>query len=127
MLADRHDRKRIVTFTMAISAVLSLLLALFTHFHDSLPDAGVLRAANGLLHRIALVFEQHADPATLHFDNPALPLVFLVLFLQSTVRVFGNPARAAIIPLLVWVAGRVYRRGVLHTGGRMKLTEALRG
>ncbi len=31
------------------------------------------------------------------------------------------------IPLLVWVAGRVYRRGVLHTGGRMKLTEALRG
>lgn len=33
----------------------------------------------------------------------------------------------ATIPLLVWIAGRVYRRGVLHTGGRMKLTEALRG
>lgn len=33
----------------------------------------------------------------------------------------------ATIPLLVWVAGRVYRRGVLHTGGRMKLSEALRG
>ncbi|WP_324650666.1 ABC transporter permease [Georgenia sp. H159] len=34
---------------------------------------------------------------------------------------------AATIPLLVWVSARVYRRGVLHTGGRMKLTEALRG
>ncbi|MEE6281355.1 ABC transporter permease [Georgenia sunbinii] len=33
----------------------------------------------------------------------------------------------AIIPLLVWIAGRIYKRGVLHTGGRMKLTEALRG
>lgn len=33
----------------------------------------------------------------------------------------------ATIPVLVWIAGRVYRRGVLHTGGRMKLTEALRG
>ncbi len=33
----------------------------------------------------------------------------------------------ATVPLLVWVAGRVYRRGVLHTGGRMRLTEALRG
>lgn len=33
----------------------------------------------------------------------------------------------ATIPLLVWLAGRVYRRGVLHTGGRMKLTDALRG
>lgn len=31
------------------------------------------------------------------------------------------------IPVLVWIAGRVYRRGVLHTGGRMKLSEALRG
>lgn len=31
------------------------------------------------------------------------------------------------IPLLVWIAARVYQRGVLHTGGRMKLGEALRG
>ena len=33
----------------------------------------------------------------------------------------------ATVPVLVWVAGRVYRRGVLHTGGRMKLSTALRG
>lgn len=33
----------------------------------------------------------------------------------------------ATIPLLVFIAGRVYRRGVLHTGGRMKLREALKG
>lgn len=33
----------------------------------------------------------------------------------------------ATIPLLVWVAARVYQRGVLHTGGRMKLAEALKG
>ncbi|MEE6273132.1 ABC transporter permease [Georgenia wangjunii] len=31
------------------------------------------------------------------------------------------------IPLLVWIGAKVYKRGVLHTGGRMKLTEALRG
>lgn len=31
------------------------------------------------------------------------------------------------VPALVWVAARVYQRGVLHTGGRIKLTEALRG
>ncbi len=33
---------------------------------------------------------------------------------------------AATIPLLVWISGRVYRRAVLHTGGRMKLSDALR-
>ncbi|HLS50318.1 MAG TPA: ABC transporter permease [Actinomycetaceae bacterium] len=31
------------------------------------------------------------------------------------------------VPLLTWIAARVYRRGVLHTGGRMRLREALRG
>lgn len=33
---------------------------------------------------------------------------------------------AATIPGLVWLAARVYQRGVLHTGGRMKLKDALR-
>ncbi|MCL3860962.1 ABC transporter permease [Actinotalea sp. K2] len=30
------------------------------------------------------------------------------------------------IPALIWLAARIYQRGVLHTGGRMKLREALR-
>ena len=34
---------------------------------------------------------------------------------------------ALTIPVLVWISARVYRRAVLHTGGRMKLSEALRG
>ncbi|WNB85372.1 ABC transporter permease [Cellulomonas sp. ATA003] len=34
---------------------------------------------------------------------------------------------AVTIPVLIWLAARVYQRGVLHTGGRMKLTDALRG
>ena len=33
----------------------------------------------------------------------------------------------ATIPVLVWVAGRVYQRGVLHTGGKMRLSTALKG
>jgi ABC-2 type transport system permease protein len=34
---------------------------------------------------------------------------------------------ALTIPVLVWLAARVYRRGVLHTGGRMRLSDALKG
>jgi MFS family permease len=101
VLADRVDRKRIVVHTVWISAALSVALAFFTRYHSSLPDAAVLRAANGLLRRIALVFERHTNPASLHFDDPALPLVFLILFLQAIARVVGNPARAAIVPQLV--------------------------
>lgn len=29
----------------------------------------------------------------------------------------------AIIPLIVWIAGTIYHRSILHTGSRMKLTE----
>ncbi len=101
VLADRVDRRRIVAYTMWTSAALSGALVLLTHFHAALPDAGPLRAANNLLRAIALVFERQVDPATLHFDHPALPLVFLILSLQSTARVFSNPARASIVPLLV--------------------------
>jgi len=32
----------------------------------------------------------------------------------------------ATIPAVVWVAGRMYQRGVLHMGGRLKFSEALR-
>lgn len=32
----------------------------------------------------------------------------------------------ALIPVLVWLTGRIYSNAVLHTGGRMKLVQALR-
>ncbi|MEY4938748.1 MAG: Enterobactin exporter EntS [Verrucomicrobiota bacterium] len=95
VMADRFDRRRIVIHTMWISALLSLCLAGFTAWPEVLPDAAPLRAANQVLRSIALLFERQADPASLHFDQPALPLIFLILFLQSAVRVLGNPARAA--------------------------------
>ena len=31
------------------------------------------------------------------------------------------------IPAVIWLGGRVYSRAVLRTGGRVKLSEALRG
>ena len=101
VLADRLDRRRILTHTMWISALLSLTLVLLTVGHAAIPAAAPLRAANHALQAIALLFERQVDPASLHFDNPALPLIFLVLFLQSVVRALGSPARAAIVPLLV--------------------------
>jgi ABC-2 type transport system permease protein len=33
----------------------------------------------------------------------------------------------ALIPVLVWLAGRIYSRAVLRSGGRIKLRDALTG
>jgi ABC-2 type transport system permease protein len=32
----------------------------------------------------------------------------------------------ALIPLLIWLAARIYRNAVLRTGARVKLRQALR-
>ena len=32
---------------------------------------------------------------------------------------------AVLIPLFVWLAATVYKRGILHTGSRMTLKQAL--
>jgi MFS family permease len=60
-----------------------------------------LRWANQLLHRIALVFEQHGGTAPLRFDEPALPLIFLLLLAHACARILIWPARSSITPLLV--------------------------
>lgn len=100
-LADRIDRRVIIVRCMVAVSVLSLALALVSAFHDRIPPFRVLQAANEVLRAVALVFERHVDPAALRFDNPALPLVYLLLFLHAVVRVIGAPARGSIVPLLV--------------------------
>jgi MFS family permease len=101
VIADRVDRRVILQRGMAASAVLSGALMALTYYHASIPDWPVLRAANEGLRAIALFFERQTDPASLRFDHAALPLVYLVLGANAAVRVLSNPARGAIVPLLV--------------------------
>lgn len=100
-LADKFDRRTILVRCMAASAVLSIFLALVSFFHASLPEWEILRDSNAVLRAIAVFFERHADPATLRFEHPALPIVYLLLFLHAVVRVIGAPARGSIVPRLV--------------------------
>ena len=101
VLADHKDRRGIIAVATGLSALLTLLLAFVSWRHASIPDLAPLHAANGLLRRIAVVFERHVDPASLDFTQPALPLVYLLLFGLAVLRILGWPARTAIIPLLL--------------------------
>ena len=104
-LADRYDRKRLIALGTAVVAALNLALAALTHWHAAVPALAPLRWANAALRHIALVFERHADPATLRFDQPALPLIFLLLGASACLRILIWPARSSITPLLVPTAG----------------------
>lgn len=100
-LADRADRKKILTNSLLLSTLISAGLALLTLYGRGIPDAAPLHWANHELRNVALIFERHVNPATLHFDRPALPLLYLLLFIEAAVRVTRNPARATIVPLLM--------------------------
>jgi MFS family permease len=100
-LADRHDRKRLIALGTALVAVLNLALAALSFWHASIPALAPLRWANAALLRVALLFERHTDPASLQFDQPALPLVFLLLGASACIRILIWPARSSITPSLV--------------------------
>ena len=100
-LADRYDRKRLIAWGTGIVAALNLALGALALWHTSVPDLAPLRWANDALRFTALLFERRTDPATLHFDNPALPLIFLLLGASACVRILIWPARSSITPLLV--------------------------
>lgn len=101
VMADHSDRRGIIAFTTGTVALLSLLLALVSWRHARIPDLVPLHHANAWLRQVALFFERHVDPASLDFSQPALPLVYALLFAMATLRILGWPARSAIIPLLL--------------------------
>ncbi len=100
-LADRIDRLRIIVHSQWMLAVLSAALAALSFWNNEVPAWAPLRAGNAALRAIAGVFERHAVPGELHFDRPALPLMFLLLFVMASVRVLAWPARSSVIPRLL--------------------------
>lgn len=100
-LADRYDRKRIIALGTAVVGGLNLALALLTFWHAAVPDIAPLRWANHALESAALLIERHAAPGSMHFDQPALPLIFLLLGISACLRILIWPARSSITPLLV--------------------------
>ena len=100
-VADRHDRRRLIALGTAVIAVVTAALAGLAFWSRAVPDLAPLRWANGVLRAIALIFERPDDAAALRFDEPALPLVFLLLLALACARILIWPARASITPLLV--------------------------
>jgi MFS family permease len=100
-IADHKDRRRLIGLGTAAVAVINVALAALAFWHDAVPRLAPLQWANAGLRQVALVFEQHSGAHPLSFDEPALPLVFLLLLAHASARVLIWPARSSITPLLV--------------------------
>ena len=98
-LADRVSRKHIILVSQIFSVITSALLALVSWQHLAIPYVSILRASNRGLSSIATVFERHQS--TFHFDDPSIPLIYLLLFVGAVARTFGWAARSSFFPTLV--------------------------
>ncbi|WP_414660427.1 MFS transporter [Horticoccus sp. 23ND18S-11] len=100
-LADRWDRRKLIAAGTAVMAGVNLALGGVAYWHAAVPDLAPLRWANAALRQVALVFEHHGGDRPLRFDEPALPIVFLLLLAHACARILIWPARSSITPLLV--------------------------
>lgn len=100
-IADHHDRRRLIGTGTAVIAVVNVALAVLAFQSGAVPDLAPLRWANAALRETALLFEHHAGAEPVRFDEPALPLVYLLLLAHASVRILIWPARSSITPLLV--------------------------
>ena len=98
-LADRFSRKHIILVSQVFSAITSAALAIVSWKHHLIPSIPLLRGGNRALAGVAAVFERH-HPA-FHFDDPSIPLIYLLLFLGATARTFSWAARSSFFPTLV--------------------------
>src|SRR6266480_348190 len=98
-LADRVSRKHIILVSQIFSVITSALLALVSWQHLAITYISILRASNRGLSSIATVFERHQS--TFHFDDPSIPLIYLLLFVGAVARTFGWAARSSFFPTLV--------------------------
>lgn len=98
-LADRFSRRKIILVTQICSGLASAALALISWKHLVIPPVAGIRAANQALSAIAGIFERH-HPA-FHFDDPSVPLIYLLLLVAGVSRSFGWAARASFFPTLV--------------------------
>ncbi len=99
-IADRHDRRRLIAFGTAAIGVINVALAGLALGHSLIPDLAPLRVVNSGLAALAGIFERQPD-VPLQFDEPALPLVYLLLLAHACARILIWPARSSITPLLV--------------------------
>src|SRR5436305_6422043 len=98
-LADRFSRKHIILISQIFSAITSLVLALVSWKHLSIPAIAPLREGNRALAAVAAIFERHHP--MFHFDDASVPLIYLLLFIGALARTFSWAARSSFFPTLV--------------------------
>ena len=97
LAADRWNRKTIILVTQLVTMLASIGLTVLAFQHLAVPAIAPLAAAVRALYSVAAWFGEKSGVV---FD-PALPLMYALLFVNGVTRAFGWAARGALFPNLV--------------------------
>ena len=100
-IADHRDRRRLIGLGTVVIAIVNVALGVLALWPAAVPRLEVLQWANENLFQLADLFERHTGPRVIPFNEPALPIVFLLLLGHAVARILIWPARSSITPLLV--------------------------
>jgi MFS family permease len=95
--ADRLNRKGIILATQLLTSLTSVGLTLLALNHTTIPPFTSLAAGTRSLYWLAALFGEKGNVVF----EPALPLMYLLVFLNGIGRAFGWSARSALFPNLV--------------------------
>ena len=97
LAADRWNRKAIIIITQLVTMLASIGLTVLAVEHLAVPDVAPLAAAVRGLYTLA---GWCGEKSGVVFE-PALPLMYALLFVNGVTRAFGWAARGALFPNLV--------------------------
>ncbi len=95
--ADRLNRKAIILTAQFVAMLTSLALVVLALEHVAVPAVGLLVPATDALYALAALFGEKENV----FFEPAMPLLYLLLFINGIARAFGWAGRSALFPNLV--------------------------
>lgn len=116
LAADRWNRKTIILATQLVTMLASIGLTVLAIRHVAVPETPLLAAALRGLYGLAAFFR---EGSWVSFD-PALPLIYALLFVNGVTRAFGWAARGALFPNLVPRAA--LSNAVMWNSGNFELT-----
>ncbi len=97
LAADRWNRKAIILATQLVTMLASIGLTVLAVQHLAVPDVAPLAAAVRALYTLAAWCGEKSGVVF----EPALPLMYALLFVNGVTRAFGWAARGALFPNLV--------------------------
>ena len=101
VVADRLNRKGILIVTQVVVVFTSICLAALAYEHVSVPAVGWLATGTRALYEMAMWFGEKTGGKGGVVFEPALPLMYLLLFINGIARAFSWAARSALFPSLV--------------------------